>query len=126
MHKHCDDPLAVTTALDDRVLQVHFADGDPMGWAVVDRSRPGDQVWLDRSFDGGATWDGGAQLGFTTAPSGVGGWRTQMYNNDDWNNRGVGALRACGSAVGTGRSLAPLGRAPAGTRRTTRKRRRPR
>lgn len=111
-NKYCDDRaadqassdrIAVTTALDDRVLQLHFADADPMGWAVVDHSRPGDRVWLDRSFDGGATWDGGAQLGLTTAPSGVGGWRTQMYNNDDWNNRGVGALRACGSAIDTGR-----------------------
>ncbi|MGW4232081.1 glycoside hydrolase family 76 protein, partial [Streptomyces sp. NPDC004980] len=28
------------------------------------------------------------------------GWRTQMYNVDDWNTRGVGALRACGQPAG--------------------------
>ncbi|MFC8006791.1 glycoside hydrolase family 76 protein [Streptomyces olivaceus] len=32
-------------------------------------------------------------------PAGRTGWRTLMYNNDDWAQRGVGALRACGKAV---------------------------
>ncbi|WP_211260650.1 glycoside hydrolase family 76 protein [Amycolatopsis jejuensis] len=111
-NKYCDnraadqatgDRIAVTTPLDDRVLQLHFADNDPMGWAAIDHVKPGDSVWLDRSFDAGSSWTGGSQLGLTKAPSGIGAWRTQMYNNDDWNNRGVGALRACGSAVDTGR-----------------------
>ncbi|WP_162293057.1 glycoside hydrolase family 76 protein [Actinophytocola xinjiangensis] len=94
------DRVPVTAGLSGRTLSLHLADGDPMGWAAIDQVRPGDEVWLDRSFDAGATWEG--RLGVTTAPQGFGGWRTQMYNNDDWNNRGVGALRACGRAVDTG------------------------
>ncbi|GAB3439887.1 glycoside hydrolase family 76 protein [Actinophytocola sediminis] len=94
------DRTPVSAGLSGRTLVLHLGDGDPMGWAAIDQSRPGDEVWLDRSFDGGATWEG--RLGATTAPAGVGGWRTQMYNNDDWANRGVGALRACGRAVDTG------------------------
>jgi predicted alpha-1,6-mannanase (GH76 family) len=73
-------------------------DGDDMGWAAIDDGSPGDEVWLDRSFDGGRTWSGGSKLGDTTIPVGASGWRTLMYNVDDWTNRGVGVLRACGKA----------------------------
>jgi predicted alpha-1,6-mannanase (GH76 family) len=94
------DRAPVSAGLSGRTLVLHLSDGDPMGWAAIEQVRAGDQVWLDRSFDGGSTWEG--LLGTTTAPPGIGGWRTQMYNNDDWANRGVGALRACGRAVDTG------------------------
>lgn len=96
------DRIAVTAGLSGRTLALHLSDGDPMGWAAIDQVRPGDEVWLDRSFDGGTSWADGSRLGLTTAPGGVGGWRTQMFNNDDWANLGVGALRACGRAVDTG------------------------
>lgn len=96
------DRVGVTAGLSGRTLSLHLSDGDPMGWAAIDQVRAGDEVWLDRSFDGGVSWADGSRLGLTTAPSGVGGWRTQMYNNDDWVNLGVGALRACGRAVDTG------------------------
>lgn len=96
------DRVGVTAGLSGRALSLHLSDGDPMGWAAIDQVRPGDEVWLDRSFDGGTSWADGSRLGVTTAPNGVGGWRTQMYNNDDWANLGVGALRACGRAVDTG------------------------
>jgi predicted alpha-1,6-mannanase (GH76 family) len=49
-------------------------------------------------MDGGRTWSDGSRLGNTAIPAGQRGWRTQMYNVDDWNNLGVGALRACGKA----------------------------
>ncbi len=97
-----DDRVAVTAPLSGRTLQLHLSDSGPMGWAAIENTQPGDEVWLDRSFDGGATWDSGSRLGATTAPEGVGAWRTLMYNNDDWADRGVGALRACGRAVDTG------------------------
>lgn len=108
---HCDardpsaatgDRVSVTAGVSGRTLVLHLSDGDAMGWAALDQARQGDEVWLDRSFDGGGSWADGSRLGLTAVPGGVGGWRTQMYNNDDWANRGVGALRACGRAVDTG------------------------
>ncbi|MFK4102103.1 glycoside hydrolase family 76 protein [Streptomyces sp. NPDC019531] len=92
------DRQPVTTTLYSRTIALHFDDTDAMGWASITNGSPGDEVWLDRSFDGGRTWTSGSKLGDTTIPSGQSGWRTLMYNVDDWNNLGVGALRACGKA----------------------------
>ncbi|WP_405668390.1 glycoside hydrolase family 76 protein [Streptomyces sp. NBC_01166] len=108
-NKYCDardpglspqDRQPVTAALSGRSVVLHFDDTDAMGWASIDNGAAGDEVWLDRSFDGGRTWADGSRLGNTTVPSGRSGWRTQMYNVDDWNTQGVGALRACGQASG--------------------------
>ncbi|MEU1274230.1 glycoside hydrolase family 76 protein [Streptomyces sp. NPDC005799] len=92
------DRQPVTATVYSRAITLHFDDTDAMGWASIDNGSPGDEVWLDRSFDGGRTWSSGSKLGDTTIPSGQRGWRTLMYNVDDWNNHGVGALRACGKA----------------------------
>ncbi|MGW6794440.1 glycoside hydrolase family 76 protein [Streptomyces chartreusis] len=106
-NKYCDtrdpalspgDRTPVTTTLHGRSIVLHFDDADAMGWASIANGSPGDEVWLDRSFDGGRTWSSGSKLGSTTVPVGQRGWRTLMYNVDDWNNHGVGALRACGKA----------------------------
>jgi predicted alpha-1,6-mannanase (GH76 family) len=108
-NKYCDardpglspqDRQPVTTVLSGRSIALHFDDADAMGWASIDNGAAGDEVWLDRSFDGGRTWAAGSKLGDTTVPSGRRGWRTLMYNVDDWNTQGVGALRACGLAAG--------------------------
>ncbi|MEV8504229.1 glycoside hydrolase family 76 protein [Actinoplanes sp. NPDC051475] len=92
------DRVPVSTALYGRTFKVHVDDTDAMIWASVENGQPGDQVWLDRSFDGGRTWNGDSRLGDTSIPAGAAGWRTAMYNVDDWNARGVGVLRACGKA----------------------------
>ncbi|MFF4751089.1 glycoside hydrolase family 76 protein [Streptomyces sp. NPDC002514] len=106
-NKYCDtrdpalspgDRTPVTTSLYGRSIVLHFDDADAMGWASVAGGDPGDEVWLDRSFDGGRTWSSGSRLGNTAIPTGRHDWRTLMYNVDDWNNHGVGALRACGKA----------------------------
>lgn len=106
-NKYCDardpalspgDRSPVSASIFGRTLRLHFDDADAMGWASIETGNPGDEVWLDRSFDGGRTWASGSRLGNTAIPSGQSGWRTQMYNVDDWNNHGVGALRACGKA----------------------------
>ncbi|TCC27374.1 glycoside hydrolase family 76 protein [Kribbella speibonae] len=106
-NKYCDardpalaptDRAPVSTTLFGRTITLHFDDDDAMGWASIENGNPGDEVWLDRSMDGGRTWSGGSRLGNTAIPAGQRGWRTQMYNVDDWNNLGVGALRACGKA----------------------------
>ncbi|MFE1332685.1 glycoside hydrolase family 76 protein [Streptomyces microflavus] len=106
-NKHCDarDPAAatsdrvpVTATLYGRSIALHLSDNDVMGWASIDSGAAGDQTWLDRSFDGGRTWASGSKLGATATPAGRTGWRSQMYNVDDWNTGGIGALRACGKA----------------------------
>ncbi|WP_237771169.1 glycoside hydrolase family 76 protein [Kribbella sp. ALI-6-A] len=106
-NKYCDardpalspgDRSPVSATLFGRTLRLHFDDADAMGWASIEGGSPGDEVWLDRSFDGGRTWSSGSRLGHTAIPAGQTAWRTQMYNVDDWNNHGVGALRACGKA----------------------------
>ncbi|SDW57796.1 Glycosyl hydrolase family 76 [Amycolatopsis xylanica] len=106
-NKRCDgaDPATspgdrrpVSVTLFSRAIALHFDDADAMGWATIDHGSPGDEIWLDRSFDGGRSWASGSRLGSTKIPAGATGWRTGMYNNDDWNNQGVGALRACGKA----------------------------
>ncbi|MBK3577127.1 glycoside hydrolase family 76 protein [Streptomyces sp. MBT65] len=106
-NKYCDardpalspgDRQPVSATIYSRAISLHFDDTDAMGWASITNGSPGDEVWLDRSFDGGRTWSSGSKLGDTTIPAGQGGWRTLMSNVDDWNALGVGALRACGKA----------------------------
>jgi predicted alpha-1,6-mannanase (GH76 family) len=92
------DRAPVSAGLFSRTITLHFDDADAMGWASIDNGSPGDEVWLDRSFDGGRSWGSGSRLGNTAIPAGQRGWRTLMFNVDDWNNHGVGALRACGKA----------------------------
>lgn len=95
------DRQPVSTTLQSRSIVLHFDDADAMGWASIDKGAAGDEVWLDRSMDGGRTWTSGSKLGDTGVPAGNSGWRTLMYNVDDWNNEGVGALRACGQVAGS-------------------------
>ncbi|WP_083933758.1 glycoside hydrolase family 76 protein [Kribbella catacumbae] len=106
-NKYCDardpalspgDRSPVSAAVFGRTLRLHFDDADAMGWASIENGNPGDEVWLDRSMDGGRSWASGSRLGNTGVPAGQRGWRTLMFNVDDWNNHGVGALRACGKA----------------------------
>ncbi|NED12181.1 glycoside hydrolase family 76 protein [Streptomyces sp. SID9124] len=110
-NKYCDarDPslspqerIPVTATVSSRTIALHIDDTDAMGWGSIDNGGEGDHVWLDRSMDGGRTWASGSKLGDTAVPAGGRGWRTQMYNVDDWNTQGVGALRACGQPVGGG------------------------
>jgi hypothetical protein len=88
-------PAGVT--LYGRTFRLHVNDPDAMAWGTVDGGQGGDEVWLDRSFDGGRTWPD-SRLGNTAVPAGNTGRRTLQYNVDDWGARGVGALRACGKA----------------------------
>ncbi len=76
-----------------RLVRLHVSDPDGMAWASVDQGQPGDQVWLDRSWDGGTSWDG--LLGQASIPSTWTGTRTLMYNLYDASNHRRGLLRAC-------------------------------
>ncbi|MCL2729432.1 MAG: glycoside hydrolase family 76 protein [Actinomycetia bacterium] len=69
-----------------------------MAWASIDHGQVNDSVWLDRSWDGGTTWDG--LLGKAWIPSTWTGTRTLMYNLYDPSNHRRAVLRACGDAQG--------------------------
>jgi hypothetical protein len=92
------DRVPVTSTLYGRTFKTHINDTDAMAWGSVENGQAGDEVWVDRSFDGGRTWADGSRLGDVTIAAGAGSARTGMVNVDDWNARGVGALRACGKA----------------------------
>ena len=81
-----------------RNIVLHVSDADDMAWASIDNGQPTDEVWMDRSFDNGATWNSGSKMGDTTVPTGQTSWRTMMYNFDDQLTEQVGVLRACGKA----------------------------
>jgi hypothetical protein len=106
-NKYCDgrdaalataDRVPVTAGLYGRTFKMHVNDTDAMAWGSVENGSAGDEVWLDRSFDGGRTWADGSKLGDGTIPSGASSRRTGQFNVDDWGSTGVGALRACGKA----------------------------
>jgi rhamnogalacturonyl hydrolase YesR len=86
--------------LNGRRLELHVSDADDMAWASIDSGVTGDSVWLDRSWDGGATWEG--LLGKASIPSSWTGTRTLMYNITDPRNHRRGLVRACGDAAGVG------------------------
>ena len=77
-----------------RAIALHVSSVDGMGWASIQNGRAGDEVWIDRSFDGGATWE--PQIADATIPAGSTAWRTLMRFIH--TNRGAGQLRACGKA----------------------------
>ncbi|MFO0739841.1 MAG: glycoside hydrolase family 76 protein [Labilithrix sp.] len=88
--------VAATTTVWGRSIRLHLSDADDAGWASIDDGEPGDEAWLDRSFDNGHTWDG--RVGKTKIPNGSRGWRTLMFETGDTAKHLVGALRACGKA----------------------------
>jgi hypothetical protein len=81
-----------------RQIRLHISDPDAMGWASIDAGTQGDSIWIDRSWDGGATWDG--LLGKASIPASLTGTRTLMYNLVDPRNHRRGMIRACGDATG--------------------------
>jgi len=81
-----------------RRVVLHVSDVDGMGWASIDNGVAGDGVWLDRSFDGGASWEG--LLGRATIPGSWTGTRTLMYNVTNPGGHQRGLLRACGDGAG--------------------------
>ena len=106
-NKHCDgrdpgqavvDREAVSASIFGRYATLHIDDASGMGWASIEGGVETDEVWIDRSFDGGRSWTGNALLGDTKIPAGRTGWRTGMYNVDNWSNNTEGLLRVCGKA----------------------------
>jgi hypothetical protein len=123
---HCDglDPSVGTgdaqpvpaTTLNGRTIALHM-DGSGMAWAALSAGTAGDEVWLDRSWNSGASWPDGSSKGRTSVPSGATGVRTAKYNTDD--TLGLlygGAVRACGRAVEGQNGSCTAWARPAGSR----------
>src|SRR5262249_26515996 len=92
------DRQPVSTTIYSRQIVLHLDDADVMGWASIEDGSPGDEVWLDRSFDNGRSSPDGSMLGDTIISVGDPSSSTLMFNVDDWPHRGVGVLRVCGKA----------------------------
>ncbi|MDH6523061.1 rhamnogalacturonyl hydrolase YesR [Streptomyces sp. SAI-135] len=86
--------------LNGRVLRLHVSDADNMAWASIDKGVPGDSVWLDRSWDRGASWE--PLLGKAGIPGTWTGTRTLMFNISDPVGHRRGWIRACGDAAAVG------------------------
>lgn len=96
-----DDQPVPSATLYGRTIRLHVDHKNSMAWASVESGAGGDEIWLDRSWDGGSTWPGGSSLGRTAVPQGATGTRTTMYATRD--PRGLlygGAVRACGREAG--------------------------
>lgn len=94
-----DQPVAPTT-LSGRTISLHTDPSDGMAWATIANGEPGDEVWMDRSWNEGSSWPDGSSEGRVTTPSGATGNRTIMINtHDDISRLYGGAVRACGRAV---------------------------
>ncbi|GAA4260606.1 glycoside hydrolase family 76 protein [Dactylosporangium darangshiense] len=85
-----------TLLINNRRIVLHLSDADGMAWGSIDAGTEGESVWLDRSFDGGATWEG--LLGKAWIPGTWTGTRTLMYNLSDPSHHRRGMVRACGDA----------------------------
>ena len=84
--------------LNGDVIELHVDDVLGMAWASIDTGQLNDSTWIDRSWDGGSTWDG--LLGKAWIPSGWTGTRTLMYNMYDPDDHARAVVRACGDASG--------------------------
>src|SRR5262249_48787453 len=88
-----------------RSVVLHISEPLGMAWGSIENGSPGDEVWIDRSWDGlnpdqnPDTWDG--RLGLSTIPPGRPGWRTWMFHFNDVPHGGFGRLRACGREANT-------------------------
>ena len=106
------------TTLDGRDIALHVDSGG-MAWATITGGATGDEVWLDRSWDAGASWPDGSSDGRVSVPSGATGTSTVEINTDDTARA---AVRRRGARLRPGRrpartAAAPRGRAPTRARR---------
>ncbi|MGW1727630.1 glycoside hydrolase family 76 protein [Streptomyces sp. NPDC002306] len=96
-----DEQPVPSTTLYGRTIRLHVDQKNSMAWASIESGGGGDEIWLDRSWDGGSSWPDGSSLGRTSIASGATSTRTTLYATRD--PRGLlygGAVRACGREAG--------------------------
>lgn len=87
---------AKSTTLFGRTIELRYNSTTACAWGRIIGGTIGDEIWVDRSGDGGDNWD--PMLGYTTVTSGGDAHTTQ------WNDNGL-VMRACGTN-GRGGSIA--------------------
>lgn len=84
------DASTPRSATGEVTIQLRFSGAYQCGWARLINGHPGSQLWVDRTHDGGKTWE--PWLGLTQVHSGTSNY-TAMYDD-------TGVLeRACGNWV---------------------------
>lgn len=87
-----------TVELFSRRISIFVSDSDNVAYAKIENGDPTDEVWIDRSWNGGRSWEDGIRLGNIAIPSGAREATTALYNIDgSFPDRQIGAVRACGS-----------------------------
>jgi hypothetical protein len=77
-----------------RVIRLNIDDTDQTAFAVISNGSPTDEVWIDRSWDGGRSWD--SKVGDTRIPRASHSDTTTQWNLD--KGRATSVVRACGKA----------------------------
>ncbi|WP_163571845.1 glycosyl hydrolase [Fodinicola feengrottensis] len=80
---------ARSTSVWSRTIELRANTNNVCGWGRISNGDPGDLVWVDRSYDGGAHWE---QLSITTIPTNSRTTFTAAYNDQGH------LMRACGKA----------------------------
>jgi hypothetical protein len=101
-HAAGDAQPVASVPLDGRTVTLHVDQRNRAGWGAVAGAKIGDRVWVERSWDGGATSNGGSKLGLTTLRGGAGSAaHTAMFATRDPSGLlYAGAVRACAGAAG--------------------------
>lgn len=76
-----------------RGVELRYDPKSRCAWGRIIDGQPGDHIWVDRSFDGGRTWQG--LLGYNTIRTGSSQYTTA------WDDRDV-KMRACAGIPGVG------------------------
>lgn len=88
-----------STSVFGREIRIHISDESNVAFGSISNGQAGDEVWLDRSWDGGLSWSSGSRIGNSQIPSRQQEASTPVYNIDgDITKQQIGALRACGKA----------------------------
>lgn len=102
---HCDerDPALASGPLREAVVLfplnrrvvLRVSDQDNMAYGMIIGGEPGDEVWVDRTFNGGLTYSNETRTGDVQIPANSTIAMTPMFNIDDPSTLRIGALRVC-------------------------------
>lgn len=85
-----------TATLTQRSIDLNL-DAEGLAWATLTGGTAGDEVWIERSWNGGTSAPGGTFLGRTSVPDGSTDATSAAYNTRDTRAKLYGGVaRACG------------------------------
>jgi len=91
--------VAFSVDLFFRKISIFVSDSENVAFAKIENGDPNDEVWIDRSWNGGRSWEDGVRIGNIAIPSGSREVTTNLFNIDgSFSERQIGVLRACGKA----------------------------